>query len=649
MSGPSDLARLTKTIDTTDELLLSPEIKMLEVSPGVWRPTNAMVMANLSTLLGGAMPYNSVALGLEGTADGTNFSVLSSADDEYVNVYRNSAGAAVFVDTYPNAKKVKQVQDSTQFAVETAPPRNMSETHPWALTDELLRVILGVRTDGVVDAILDRLPGLSLVGDFAWALCDQNDTVILGIKWNGEVVFYQPPASAATSMAWVEGAPGQRDVWVLSNGTPYQLTSDGDNSEPLLSSGVVNYLRRYNTVTAQSAQVPAAGSVAGYVTKLLHILFNGQSLMRGIGSGAPITIQPPAANRLLTLNDGVQLADETGTLSAGMVAPFKPLTARSLESPALQTAANINRNRGLPANCGLLTSDHSRGAQGITSLNKGTIPYGNSITAATAAKVEADRLGYAYEIPFVGWNQGQHDGGMAAGVYIGHLLQLQTDYDADLRAVSGQLSAIPMLLTQMSNWTAPAYNRSFSNIPHEQLQAALETPEKFVMAGPQYSLPSNTDGIHLPAASYARDGVMVARAARAIINKRLWLPLHCLSARRSGVTVDLRFHVPTGPLVIDTVNVLDPGFYGLRWIDSTSSATVNKVEKTGFDTLRLTLSNEPTGTGQMVGIADIGIAGNRAGPTTGARTCIRDSAPDLDATGIPVYNWACHQRIQVTN
>ncbi|WP_409263402.1 hypothetical protein [Pseudomonas putida] len=102
-------------------------------------------------------------------------------------------------------------------------------------------------------------------------------------------------------------------------------------------------------------------------------------------------------------------------------------------------------------------------------------------------------------------------------------------------------------------------------------------------------------------------------------------------------------------MVIDTVNVLDPGFYGLRWIDSTSSASVTKVEKTGFDTLRLILSNEPTGTGEMVGIADIGVAGSRAGPTTGARTCIRDSAPDLDATGTPVYNWACHQRIQVTN
>lgn len=649
MSGPSDLARLTKTIDTTDELLLSPEIKMLEVSPGVWRPTNAMVMTNLATLLGGAMPYTSVDLGLIRTVDGTNFSVLSSAEDEYVNVYRNVGGAAVFVDSYPNSKKVKQVQDATQFAVETATSRNLSDSHPWAIADELFKVILGIRTDGIVDAILDRLPGLSLLGDFVWSVCDQNDTVLLGIKWSGEVVIYQPPAGAASSLAWVEGPPGQRDVWVLVSGVPYQITSSGDNTDPQLNSGVVSFLRRFNAVTVQSMEVPLPGAVAPFVRTLLHIIFNGQSLMRGIGSGAPITIQPPAANRLLTLNDGVQLSDETGTLSASMVAPFKPLTARSLESPALQVAANINRYRGLPSDVGLVTSDHSRGAQGIVSLKKGTIPYGNSITAVTAAKAEADRLGFGYKVPFVGWNQGQHDGAMAAGVYIGHLRQLKTDYDADLRAITVQLDTIPMLLTQMSNWTAPAYNRAFSNIPHEQLQAALDEPEKFVMAGPQYSLPSNADGIHLPANSYARDGVMVARAARAIINGRRWLPLHCLEAKRSGVVVDLRFHVPTGPLLIDTVNVMDPGSYGLRWIDSTSSATVTDVEKVGFDMLRITLSNEPTGTDQMIGIADIGIAGSRAGPLSGPRTCIRDSAPDLDPSGIPVYNWACHQRIQVTN
>ncbi|HGY3554373.1 TPA: hypothetical protein ACNVV3_000349 [Pseudomonas putida] len=112
MSGAEDLARLTQTIDKTDELLLSPVPKMMDVGGGVMRPTNALVMTNLATLLGGAMPYASVALGLAGTVDGTNFSVLSSADDEYVTVYRHEAGTAVYVDSYPNATKVRAVSDA---------------------------------------------------------------------------------------------------------------------------------------------------------------------------------------------------------------------------------------------------------------------------------------------------------------------------------------------------------------------------------------------------------------------------------------------------------------------------------------------------------------------------------------------------------
>lgn len=109
MSGQETLQELDRIVGTTNELLLSPEVKMMDVGGGVMRPTNAMVMANLSTQLGGAMPYVSVAAGLAGTESGTNFSVLSSAEDEYVRLYRNEAGTAVLVDTYPNSDALKAV------------------------------------------------------------------------------------------------------------------------------------------------------------------------------------------------------------------------------------------------------------------------------------------------------------------------------------------------------------------------------------------------------------------------------------------------------------------------------------------------------------------------------------------------------------
>lgn len=104
MSGPSDLARLTVTIDTANELLLTDEVKMMDVGGGVMRPTNAKVLADLATQMNGAQIYNSIALGLAGTVQGSYFSVLSTASDEYLILYRNIAGAATEVKRYPSSE-----------------------------------------------------------------------------------------------------------------------------------------------------------------------------------------------------------------------------------------------------------------------------------------------------------------------------------------------------------------------------------------------------------------------------------------------------------------------------------------------------------------------------------------------------------------
>ena len=102
MSGASDLARLTATIDTANELLLSDQIKMMDVGGGVMRPTNAKAIADLATQMSGALIYSSVALGLAGTIAGGHFSVLAPDAAEYLILYRNEAGVAIEEKRYPS-------------------------------------------------------------------------------------------------------------------------------------------------------------------------------------------------------------------------------------------------------------------------------------------------------------------------------------------------------------------------------------------------------------------------------------------------------------------------------------------------------------------------------------------------------------------
>ena len=109
MSGPSDLARLTVTIDKVDEIFLSPEIKDVDVGNGETRPTVAKALSIAATQLGGSMPWPSVAIALENTVNGAFFSVPSAEPLKYVDMYRNDDGAAVYVDSYPSAEAVDSI------------------------------------------------------------------------------------------------------------------------------------------------------------------------------------------------------------------------------------------------------------------------------------------------------------------------------------------------------------------------------------------------------------------------------------------------------------------------------------------------------------------------------------------------------------
>jgi hypothetical protein len=679
MSGPSDLARLSDTIDKANELLLSDQIKMMDVGDGVMRPTNAKVLGDLAAQMSGALIYTSVALGLAGTLANGYFSVLSVTAAGYIDLYQNVSGAAVFRKSYPSAEKVDEVDATGQAnaaaveslsglvqasaekldevdtvgqanaaAVDTlndlAFPRSLAVDMPWAVVDQFMQPILGVKDNGVAHALLDTMPGLPVLSNYAWAIVDAANVVLLGVTWAGEVVAYGQ--SSAGVSAYADGPIGAQDIFALIDGAPFQLTSTGDNFSPLISSGQATYLHREGSVSRITQDLPGVGSFASFITKMLHFPGSGQSLMMG-DKTVPTTLQAPTANRLFTLQDGVQLTVQTATLTPAMVAPFKPLMAKALESPIVQMSAQVNRLRGLPSNAGVLTSCHGRNGQAIALLSKGTIYYNNLLTAVGAAKAECDSKGYDYEVPFVHWIQGEANNSDAAGLYTTALLQLQSDYQTDIKALSGQASGVPMLLDQISNWTA--YNSTQSYVPLEQLEASLKYPDRFVCAGPKYWLATDADGIHLTTTSSMRAGAMHARPAMAIINGEKWLPTHAVSAVRFGAKVLVEFHTPFGPLVVDTKNVTDPGSWGLRYVDDSGVRAISSVRNAGSNRIEITLTSIPAGSNPYVGIADVGVSGAPGGPTSGARSCLRDSSPDRDAYGQPVFNWACHQRISVTN
>ena len=111
--------------------------------------------------------------------------------------------------------------------------------------------------------------------------------------------------------------------------------------------------------------------------------------------------------------------------------------------------------------------------------------------------------------------------------------------------------------------------------------------------------------------------------------------------------------MPTGPLVLDTTNVSDPGQKGFNLYSGSTEITVSNVAVVGLGRrcVRLTASADiPAGTIRVDYAHKGGATGVYAGRSTGSRGCLRDSDPAIfDPSGInkPLFNWAPIHRITV--
>lgn len=550
--------------------------------------------------------------------------------------------------------------------------------YPWAITDENGQPIIAVTPEGFAHIVTNELPGTDLLhhlyrwgvfnnetgdlvhgythdngvalggsrildAEFQYAFCDEDQNIIFGRRWDGS--FY-PGAATTDAVCYTKGAEGQRSVWVWINGMPYQLTSGGDAWAPEVRGDSVQWLvARNGGVAAQSTPLPATLSVAKFIRRAFHILSYGQSLSTGSGT-TPANTAPHCANRLLTLQLGVIASNPATAITQNSVVPLKPLCSVVREPPVVAMSINLLDGNRLADDVAIIGSAHGQGGQSIAQLERGTAYYPNLITAATWAKPYVENLGLTYT-PIIDWIQGEADRNLPAGEYTAQLMTLRNHLEEDIRIAINQADlSLPMLIDQISNMTA--YKLTSSFVPLEQLQMALDHPELFYCAGPKYWLETISDGVHMTTESSQRLGCMHARAAGEIFAGNSWLPTYCTGAVRHGRVVTLTFYTPIPPLVLDTTRVSDPGMFGVRWIDDSQSASVTSVTVNGDNTLTVVLSAEPTGANPKIGIADAGISGNAGGPFTGARSNLRDSAPDIDILGTPFFNWACHQRIAVT-
>ena len=377
-----------------------------------------------------------------------------------------------------------------------------------------------------------------------------------------------------------------------------------------------------------------------------HVLSTGQSLSVGaLGTPTRSLTQPYANTMFVTgvMTGSVGLTSFV-PLVEGAPAPDVETMSSSFASLVTKVARDVvlvGQPMGKTSH-DLLISGHGVGGIAYVGLKKGTVPYANGIAQAKAGHDLALAANKSHVVRAVTNVHGESDSQVNNVAYEANLLEWQSNYETDVKAITGQVEPIPMLHTQISSWTSLAGLPTTSIIPSAQLAAHVNAPGKIVLVGAKYHLPYVTDGVHLTNEGYRHMGEDYAKVyRRVILEGKPWEPIHPKTITRAGAVITVKMHVPAPPLVLDTTIVTNPGNFGFEWVSDVPVPTITSVVLSGADTVVITLSAVPGANGRLR-YAFTGTSGARGGPTTGPRGNLRDSDTTPSRNGYALYNWGVH-------
>lgn len=405
-----------------------------------------------------------------------------------------------------------------------------------------------------------------------------------------------------------------------------------------------------------------AGLIGLGVSRIVFKPMIGQSLATGVFGTSLITTTTPHPGRAFMFNGGTRVTQGSlfDNLHVVDLADAQMLRLIPLIEQLPPSGIDFGETQGggeawWLGNGGVMASDtvfvfatFAFGGLTIAQISSGTVPYRNLIRGVERLYRMCQLAGITLEIPAVDFEQGQADYSTAGGTYGTALSAIQASLTTDINAITGGSGQIPLMLRQPTSWTANAtgYNLTESAAMLAMVDTALANPTKFRLAGPQYSHDNYAgDGIHMVAAGYRREGEYRGRSTARLRAAQSAEGLVMTGIANVGATVTITFNAAT-QIAIDTTLVTDPGQKGIRLLNNVgTSLTLTGIATSGTNKIVATAPGALTaGQTYTVGVADVGTIGQPAGPTTGARSNIRDTSTDAASSGANLYNWAHAQR-----
>lgn len=377
---------------------------------------------------------------------------------------------------------------------------------------------------------------------------------------------------------------------------------------------------------------------------LSHILVIGQSNANGnTGAGPALSTSPLGASgggkRPAMFNGGLR----PGAVAASMVSVVPLAESETGAQTGGETVcSSLGYTLSGLTSKQLFFSIAARDSSGYTSLKKGTTPYADAIAQVTAAYNYCVARGIPYEFLGLVLIHGETDTQLGTLNYATKLAEWQSDFKTDINAVTGRTDNVRLFVSQQSVYAAATYGTADTAVASYAAWKADNA--NVVLACPRYfAWGQQADGNIIHQKNYSQRW-LGAIIARAIYNREIvgnsWKPLTPIAGQltRSGAVITAQFNVPVGSIQLkyDYVGRVHPTCGFEFYDDSGTPPTVASVEVASADTLTITLSDTPTGAGQVLRYGYTGAGGPFNGSVRG-NVC--DSETETSIDGLPCRNW----------
>lgn len=494
----------------------------------------------------------------------------------------------------------------------------------WGVVDKHNHVGIGITHAGDILAADIVITGAD--NEYAFAITDNESKVAFAITKDGKVMTAKP----SVNLYVADG-----DIYAIQGNVRTRLTATGDNQAPILRDDGVRFVsNRLGEYHEYTVNLDTLDIERYFITnnRYEQIVITGQSLAQG-GANAAITTTAPYPDDAFKFANG-----PVGSNTEVIVPTITALSESVNETIATGFAKKLlsqKRDRTL------LMSGQAHGGYDYSKLKK------NGTSAVYQQCIEQVKygsyLGGGNHVRAVLLVHGEADGNQGNQNYHKNLREWLDDYNADIKAATGQVDNIVMLTCQTSSASGykDANAREGFVTPFLQLKASQNNHD-IILVTPKYFM-TYKDYAHIDAPSTRLLGEYYAKVYRhAVINGNKWQPLQPQTITRTGNKIVIDFIVPKPPIVFDTTKVIEnssnthKGFV----LKNAGGVAISDVVITSPTQITITASDNIPDGAVLSYAFDNGVKG-KAGAAEGARGNVRDSDDgELSAyTNEPLYNW----------